>query len=128
MGNTKRSKSPSGQPAAAAFGAAAPGRRRRGGVDAAAVGAHADEASRLLKSLAHGQRLRVLCLLAGGELSVGQINERVDLSQSALSQQLARLRADGLVATRREAQTIYYRVAAGPARALIAALHDIYCA
>ena len=105
-----------------------PRRRAPGGrVDAEAMRAHADEASRLLRSLAHGQRLRVLCLLVDGELSVGQINERIDLSQSALSQHLARLRADGLVATRREAQTIYYRLASGPARQLIGALHGIYC-
>ena len=99
----------------------------RGSIDAEAMRAHADEASRLLRTLAHGQRLRVLCLLVDAELSVGQINERIDLSQSALSQHLARLRADGLVATRRDAQTIYYRLASGPARQLIGALHGIFC-
>jgi DNA-binding transcriptional ArsR family regulator len=99
----------------------------RGSIDAEAMRAHADEASRLLRTLAHGQRLRVLCLLVDGELSVGEINERIDLSQSALSQHLARLRADRLVATRREAQTIYYRLASGPARQLLGALHGIYC-
>ena len=95
--------------------------------DAHAVRGHADDAARLLKAIGQPQRLQVLCLLIDGELSVGQINERIDLSQSALSQQLARLRADGLVATRREAQTIYYHLPAGPARELIAALHRIYC-
>lgn len=92
-----------------------------------AMRANADEAAQLLKLLANGQRLRVLCLLIGGELSVGEINERVALSQSALSQHLARLRAEGLVTTRREAQTIYYALASGPARQIIASLHDIYC-
>lgn len=88
---------------------------------------NADEAARLLKVLANGQRLRVLCLLVDEELSVGQINERIDLSQSALSQHLAMLRAEGLVTTRREAQTIYYRLTSGPTRRIISELHDIYC-
>ena len=87
---------------------------------------NADAAAQLLKMLANGQRLRVLCLLVEGELSVGQINERVDLSQSALSQHLAKLREEELVATRREAQTIYYRLTSGPAKHILAALHDIY--
>ena len=63
----------------------------------------ADEASALLKVLANGQRLRILCLLVDGERSVGEINASVALSQSALSQHLARLREEGLVTTRREA-------------------------
>ena len=88
---------------------------------------NADTAAQLLKMLANGQRLRVLCLLVEGELSVGQINERVDLSQSALSQHLAKLREEELVATRREAQTIYYRLSSGPAGQILASLHDIYC-
>lgn len=113
--------------------AAEAGRRRysprdAGVSDAVALRRHADAAARLLRSIAHRQRLQVLCLLADDELSVGQINERMRMSQSALSQQLARMRADGLVTTRREAQTIFYRIASGPARVLIAALHGIYCA
>jgi ArsR family transcriptional regulator, virulence genes transcriptional regulator len=97
-------------------------------IDANAMRKNADAAARLLKMLANGQRLRVLCLLIEGELSVGQINERVDLSQSALSQHLAKLREEELVATRREAQTIYYRLSSGPAGQILAALYDIYCA
>ena len=89
---------------------------------------NADEAARLLRALANPQRLRVLCLLVGSELSVGQINDRVELSQSALSQHLAVLREEGLVHTRREAQTIFYSLAKGPAQTLIIALHGIYCA
>ena len=92
-----------------------------------AMSQNADAAARLLKMLAHGQRLRVLCLLVNGERSVGQINELIDLSQSALSQHLAKLREEGLVATRRESQTIYYRLNSGPARRIIASLHAIYC-
>lgn len=95
---------------------------------AVSMAAHADAASRLLKSLANAQRLRILCLLAAGERNVGELNELLDLSQSALSQHLARLREDGLVATRREAQTIHYRLASGPAKRLIKTLHGIYCA
>lgn len=98
------------------------------GKRAAAMGPHADSASRLLKSLANAQRLRILCLLATGERSVGDLNDVLDLSQSALSQHLARLREDGLVATRREAQTIHYRLASGPAKRLIKTLYGIYCA
>ncbi|MCK9365583.1 MAG: metalloregulator ArsR/SmtB family transcription factor [Metallibacterium scheffleri] len=88
---------------------------------------NADDATRLLRALANPQRLRILCLLVGGEMSVGQINERVDLSQSALSQHLAVLREEHLVNTRREAQTIHYALANGPAQAIIETLHGIYC-
>ncbi len=88
---------------------------------------NADEAARMLRALANPQRLRILCLLVGSEMSVGQINERVDLSQSALSQHLAVLREQHLVVTRREAQTIFYRLESGPAQAVIETLHSIYC-
>jgi DNA-binding transcriptional ArsR family regulator len=90
--------------------------------------ANAETASALLKALANSQRLRILCVLAEGEQTVGQLNETVDLSQSALSQHLARLRALGLVATRREGQLIHYRLVDGPVRRLIDTLHSIYCA
>lgn len=89
---------------------------------------HAADASRLLRALANEHRLLILCLLSEGEFNVSAINDRVELSQSALSQHLAILRADGLVDTRREAQTIYYRLASGPVRSLIETLHGIYCA
>lgn len=89
----------------------------------------ADEASRLLRALANEQRLRILCLLVGHDLTVGQINDRLpELSQSALSQHLARLRDEGLVSTRREAQNVWYSLPDGPAQAIIATLHGIYCA
>jgi DNA-binding transcriptional ArsR family regulator len=88
---------------------------------------HAGDAERLLRVLANRHRLMVLCALADSELSVGALNERVPLSQSALSQHLAVLREDGLVETRREAQTIYYSVADGPALDIIRVLHGVYC-
>ncbi|MEE4184314.1 MAG: metalloregulator ArsR/SmtB family transcription factor [Gammaproteobacteria bacterium] len=94
----------------------------------AAMREHAGDAARLMKALGHESRLLVLCTLTEGEMSVGQLNERVPLSQSALSQHLARLRRDGLVQTRREAQTIYYALADGPSSRIIGVLHDIYCA
>ncbi len=96
-------------------------------IDAEAMRRNADDAAHLLKILANDQRLRVLCLLVDEELSVGQINERVELSQSALSQHLAKLRAEGIVSTRRDGQTIYYSLADGAVRQIIGTLHDIYC-
>ena len=89
---------------------------------------NAAEVSNLLKMLSHEVRLLVLCHLRGGELAVGEINARVPLSQSALSQHLAALRSEGLVATRRQGQSIYYRLADDRAGRLLAALHDLYCA
>ncbi|MBS0383905.1 MAG: winged helix-turn-helix transcriptional regulator [Proteobacteria bacterium] len=86
----------------------------------------ASDATRLLKLLANEQRLKVLCRLSGGELSVGELAEHVDLAQSALSQHLAKLRADRLVATRRDGQTIYYRLADPTTEKLIGVLCDIY--
>ena len=73
--------------------------------------AHAGEAAGFLKALGNEQRLMILCSLLAGPLSVGELNERVDLSQSALSQHLALLREAGLVETRREAQSIVLFVA-----------------
>jgi len=88
---------------------------------------HAADAAGLLKALGNESRLMILCVLADGERSVGDLNDRIPLSQSALSQQLARLRMQGLVKTRRESQTIYYSLAEGPTNRIIPLLHDIYC-
>lgn len=88
---------------------------------------HAGDAANLMKALGNENRLMVLCALAEGERSVGELNELIPLSQSALSQQLARLRSQGLVNTRRESQTIYYSLAQGPVDKVIHLLHDIYC-
>ena len=88
---------------------------------------HAPQAASLMNALGNESRLMILCTLAQGERSVGELNSVVPLSQSALSQQLARLRQQRLVSTRRESQTIHYRLADGPARQIIELLHDIYC-
>ena len=101
--------------------------RARPDADLEAMQAHAGEAARLLKALANERRLQVLCLLAGGERSVGEINALLDLSQSALSQHLAVLREEGLVDTRREAQQVHYSLVPGPAAAVMATLYGIYC-
>lgn len=76
----------------------------------------------LLRALANPQRLKILCLLASGELSVGDIQAHLGLAQSALSQHLAKLRAQNLVATRRRSQTIYYRIVDEEALAMAGAL------
>jgi DNA-binding transcriptional ArsR family regulator len=94
----------------------------------AAVQDHATEAAALLKAMANDQRLLVLCSLVPGPLAVGQINERVQLSQSALSQHLGVLREAGLVATTRRSQTIYYALAQGPALQVMEVLYKVFCA
>lgn len=96
-------------------------------LDLSAMRAHAGDAARLLKALANERRLQMLCLLAEGERSVGEINELLDLSQSALSQHLAVLREEGLVRTRREAQAIHYSLTPGPAAQVMETLYGIYC-
>lgn len=86
----------------------------------------AGEAAELLKLLANDQRLIILCRLSGEEMSVSELGEYVDLAQSALSQHLAKLRGQGLVATRREGQNIYYRLANPTAQKLVGALCELY--
>lgn len=86
------------------------------------------DASRLLGALANGRRLMALCHLHDGEKSVGELAGLVGLAPAALSQHLARMRALRLVATRREGQTIYYRVASDEVRAMLDTLHRLYCA
>lgn len=87
----------------------------------------AGRAAALLRLLSNEKRLMVLCQLADGELSVGEIQSRVGLSQSALSQHLALLRDERVVATRRESQTIYYRVADHAATRIIQTLAELFC-
>ncbi len=89
---------------------------------------HASRAAALLKALANPQRLMILCHLATGELTVGELIARLPLSQSATSQHLAVLRGQRIVTTRREAQTIHYSLQPGPAAEVISVLHGIYCA
>lgn len=96
-------------------------------IDFSEMRKNASQAVRLLKTLANESRLMIMCVLAEGEYSVSALNERIHLSQSALSQHLAVLREQGLVRTRRESQTIYYSLADSDAIPLIHKLHDIYC-
>lgn len=88
----------------------------------------AGEATELLKALANRNRLLLLCQLADGEKSVGELAARLGLRDSAVSQQLTLLRKDRLVAPRRDGQTIYYRLASPEAARLIETLYAIFCA
>lgn len=88
---------------------------------------NAKRASDFLKALAHENRLMILCILAEGEKSVSQLEEFLALRQPTVSQQLARLRADGLVSTRRDGKTIYYNLASEEARTVIGAVYDVFC-
>ena len=87
----------------------------------------AGEATRLLRSLSNEHRLMILCQLGDGEMQVSQLQALVGLSQSALSQHLARLRDDDLVATRRDGTAVFYRIHDPAALKVIAVLADIYC-
>jgi DNA-binding transcriptional ArsR family regulator len=84
-------------------------------------------ASDFLKALAHESRLMILCILAAGEKSVGELEDLLELRQPTVSQQLARLRADGLVSTRRDGKAIYYKLASAEARVVIGAIYDVFC-
>ena len=95
--------------------------------DASRFEASAAEAARLLRALANERRLMILCQLADGERSVGELQPHVGLSQSALSQHLAVLREEGIVAARREAQTVWYRIADPAAVQVVATLAEIFC-
>lgn len=95
--------------------------------DAKELAARAAEATRLLTALANEHRLAILCQLIEGERSVGKLVDAAGLTQSALSQHLAKLRAAGIVATRRDAQTIYYRLASPAAGSIMKTLAEIYC-
>lgn len=88
---------------------------------------NARRGSSLLKAMSNEHRLMILCQLLRGEVNVGQLERIVGLSQSALSQHLARLRKDALVKTRREAQTIYYSLNGPEAEAVLQALYTLYC-
>jgi DNA-binding transcriptional ArsR family regulator len=96
-------------------------------LDIDALIASAQEASGFLKALAHEARLLILCLLIEEEKSVTAIEEILSLRQPAISQQLARLRADGLLQTRREGKNVFYSLARPEVREIIAALHRTFC-
>jgi len=87
----------------------------------------ARRAADFLKALAHENRLMILCILSQGEKSVSELEHMLSLRQPTVSQQLARLRADGLVATRRDGKTIHYSLASEEARVVVGALYEMFC-
>ena len=97
-------------------------------IDSKQMARSAGRASNLMKTLGHKDRLMILCHLADGEKSVGQIAELLEISQSPLSQHLSRMRKEGLVDTRREAQTIYYSLKSGEASRIVEVLYELFCA
>jgi len=88
----------------------------------------ADDASDLLRALANRHRLLILCQLVERQRSVGELAEFLTIRDSTVSQHLALLRRDGIVAARRDGQTIWYSIRSAPARALVETLYRIYCA
>jgi DNA-binding transcriptional ArsR family regulator len=97
------------------------------GIDLEQMAKSAGRASSLMKTLGHKDRLMILCQLADGEKSVGEIADLLEISQSPLSQHLSRMRKEGLVDTRREAQTIYYSLESGEASRIVEVLYELYC-
>lgn len=96
-------------------------------VDVGRMAPRAREASEFLKALAHESRLMILCDLLHGEKSVGELEAQLARRQSTVSQQLARLRLEGLVSARRDGKAIYYSIASERARSIIAALYESFC-
>ena len=92
-----------------------------------AMKANAHEAERLLKQLANANRLLILCQLITGEKSVGELNDVIDLSQSALSQHLAKLRQERLIESTKHGQQVFYRVSNDHVKILLGGLYQIYC-
>ena len=97
------------------------------GADLDRMAASATRAADFLKSLGHEQRLMILCHLASGEKSVGELEVALGARQAAVSQQLARLRHEGLLATRRDGKTIFYRLGDGRAQKMIGLLYELFC-
>jgi ArsR family transcriptional regulator len=95
--------------------------------DAERFAERAAAAAKLLKALSNERRLMILCQLSGGEMTVGALQPRIGVSQSALSQHLAVLRSDGLVTTRREGQAIHYTIADPAVATLMTTLASIFC-
>lgn len=89
--------------------------------------AASEEAAAMLKAMANPVRLRILCMLAESELPVGEIADRLGIREQATSQQLAQLRLEGLIAPRRDAQRIFYRLASREIERLLKTLREIYC-
>ena len=88
---------------------------------------NASKASSLLKAISHESRLLILCLLLRSEMTVGELSEYSDLSQSAFSQHLSVLRKEELVQTRKESQTVYYSIKNPAVKQILDALYSIYC-
>ncbi|WP_267226559.1 ArsR/SmtB family transcription factor [Dyella silvae] len=105
-----------------------PSRSRKPAISMEAMQRHADEAVSALKALGSPNRLMLLCQLLDGERSVNELAEALELAQSVVSQHLSLLRRDGLVAGRREGQSIYYGIADERVHALMAKLFELYCA
>jgi DNA-binding transcriptional ArsR family regulator len=101
---------------------------QNGEIDLEEMADSASRASSLMKTLGHKDRLMILCLLANGEKPVGEIASLLEISQSPLSQHLSRMRKEELVATRREAQTIYYSLKSGEASRIVELLYELFCA
>ncbi len=97
-------------------------------MDLAKMQESAKTASDLLKLLGHPDRLMILCQLKTGEQSVGQLAANLDIKQSPLSQHLARMRHEGVVASRREAQTMVYSIANREVEELVTVLYTLFCA
>jgi len=102
-------------------------KKRATPIDPALLREAAGQAVAMLKALAHEARLLLLCQLAQGEHSVGELESLLDIRQPSLSQQLGVLRAEGLVDTRRDGKNIYYRVADPAAMEILALLYRLYC-
>ncbi|MDH3233456.1 MAG: metalloregulator ArsR/SmtB family transcription factor [Alphaproteobacteria bacterium] len=100
---------------------------RLGDLDIEQFEQKAAQAGTLLKALSNPKRLMIMCRLAMGEQSVGALERQVGLGQSSLSQHLAVLRRNELVATRRDSRTIYYRLASAEAEAIMLVLYDLFC-
>ena len=95
--------------------------------DADAMASSAEDATNFLKALAHEGRLMILCRLAEGECSVNELEELLSARQAAVSQQLARLRLEGVVGTRRDGKSVYYFLADEKVKRIIPMLYDMFC-
>lgn len=97
------------------------------GIDALEMSSRAEAAAAMMKALSHEGRLMILCHLSSGEKTVTELEERLATRQSAVSQQLARLRHEGLVACRRDGKSIFYSLSDPKAAQLIALVYELYC-
>lgn len=95
--------------------------------DVGAMGARAGEAAALLKALSHEGRLMILCHISEGERSVTELEDLIGARQSAVSQQLARLRIEGLVSARRDGKTIYYSIADARVGRVVRLMYEMFC-